>query len=429
MNILHVSALPIWPIQGKGGMPSLYETLEGHRRGGHTITVILPQYGPFGDDPDRIEIPPGTEYEVYFAPCRWLSAVKEVRRAVKPAGGSQEIPFVFRWIINMTVFKLLTISLVLTAIRVKRRTRQKFDLIYAHNQYAALAGWILRFMFRVPNVTRLYGTFLADLMNRPLVWLRYPTAAAGYLVPSRLLICGNDGTRGDEVAKKLKIQPQRFRFWQNGIDPPKAPLRITREEFLRRAPRNLRADSVWICSCSRLSYWKRIDRIFQALRICRMQGQNAQVLLAGDGPERESLTKLARELDIEENVVWLGAIPHDDIWAMMNLSDIFIITNDVTNRCNPLYEAIYASLPVVSIYDCSTQDLLKDGENALLADRENVEQLGHCLVRLCQSPPLREKLSQAQKSVAATFWSWEERLAEEVRELEMLVTQSPGGSR
>ena len=49
-------------------------------------------------------------------------------------------------------------------------------------------------------------------MKRPLVWLRYPTAAAGYLVPHSLLICGNDGTRGDEVARKFGIDLRSFPF-------------------------------------------------------------------------------------------------------------------------------------------------------------------------------------------------------------------------
>ena len=44
-----------------------------------------------------------------------------------------------------------------------------------------------------------------------------------------------------------------------------------------------------------------------------------------------------------------------------------MITNDVTNRCNPLYEAAWAGLPIISIYDESTKDLLKHRDNALLS--------------------------------------------------------------
>jgi glycosyltransferase involved in cell wall biosynthesis len=275
-------------------------------------------------------------------------------------------------------------------------------------------------MWKIPNVTRLYGTFLADLMQKPIVSLRYPTAAAGYLVPSDLLICANDGTRGDEVARKFGVSSQRFRFWQNGVEPPSSPPQTTRDELVARFP-ELRVDSNWAVSCSRLSYWKRIDRMLRALVIVKQAGVNCQLIIAGDGPEKASLQKLADELGVTDAVVWLGAVAHDDIWALMNTADIFLITNDVTNRCNPLYEAAWAVLPVVSVLDPSTEDLLKHGENALLAPKDDTDQLGHLIAEVCSDEDLRKKLAHAQKELSRTFWTWEERMKVEVADLEALV--------
>ena len=237
----------------------------------------------------------------------------------------------------------LTISLIKQSVKVSRKGFEP-QLIYAHNQYAALSGYIVSRLLKTPNVTRLYGTFLADLMKRPLVSFRYPTAAAGYLIPSDLLICANDGTRGDEVAERFGISAKRFRFWQNGVEPPTSPPKMTRKEFSTKYPK-LRINSKWIVSCSRLSYWKRIDRMLEALTICKKEGVDCQLIIAGDGPEKENLHRIAKKLDIEGSVVWLGAVAHDDIWGLMNLSDVFMITNDVTNRCNPLYESVWAGLP------------------------------------------------------------------------------------
>ena len=246
----------------------------------------------------------------------------------------------------------LAVSLFLKALQVKKNDFSP-DLIYSHNQYAALPGLLVSRAWRLPNVTRLYGTFLADLMNKPFVTLRYPTAVAGYLVPSDLLICANDGTRGDEVARKFSVSSKRFRFWQNGVEPPLTPPQITREDLARRFP-ELHVNYKWFISCSRLSYWKRIDRMLKALAVCKEKGNNYQLIIAGDGPEKENLHKLASDLGVYDLVVWLGAVAHDDIWALMNNADIFLITNDITNRCNPLYEAAWAGLPVVSVLDPST---------------------------------------------------------------------------
>jgi glycosyltransferase involved in cell wall biosynthesis len=245
-------------------------------------------------------------------------------------------------------------------------------------------------------------------------------------VPSDLLICANDGTRGDMVAGKFGVSAERFRFWQNGIDPPAEPPRTSRHDYYRKFGSGIRVESKWIVSCSRLSSWKRIDRMLHALAGCAKSGADCQLIVAGDGPEKKPLQQLVRQLGIDERVIWLGAVAHDEIWGLMNAADIFMITNDVTNRCNPLFEAIWAGLPVVSVVDPSTSDLLEHGENALLAEKDDNTALGAHLAALCRDASLAKRLRLKQKHQADSFWSWEERMRVEVRELERLV-KSKGG--
>ncbi len=427
MNLLEISALPIWSMQGKGGMPSLRETLRGHVRGGHDVTVILPKYHLFNDDPTPLAIRRDGGYDVHVAECRWLPYFKKVRAVARRLGPAGEMPYLLRWMLNTTSCLCLTVSLLLAAARVRRQQRKRFDLVYAHNQYAALAGWLLHRAWGVPNVTRLYGTFLADLMHRPLVTLRYPVLAAGYRVPSDLLICANDGTRGDEVAEKFGTSPRRFRFWQNGVDPPEQPPDVSREELAEALGRGLDPNSKWVVTCSRLSYWKRIDRILRAVAVAADQGADIQMIVAGDGDKLADLQSLAAELEIEHLVIWLGAVAHEQIWSLMHVADAFIITNDVTNRCNPIYEAICARLPIVSVKDPSTRDLLEHGVNAMVAEKDDHQTLGRHLAEVCRDGELNERLRSGQDSRAKMMWSWSERMDAEVSELESLV--GSGGGR
>lgn len=408
-------------MKGKGGMPSLRETIAGHIRAGHDIHLILPRYDLFSDDLSPLTVRHDQGYPISVAMCKWLPWIKRLRKKVKTMA-AEKVPYPSRWLFNFTTLLGLTFSLHREALRVVSKGFLP-DLIYAHNQYAALAGFLLRIAWCKPNVTRLYGTFLADLMNKPFVTLRYPTAAAGYIVPSSLLICANDGTRGDEVARKFKTPTSRFRFWQNGVTPPSIHTKVNRRELADRLGSDLRVDSKWIISCSRLSYWKRIDRMIRALRICRDAKSNCQLLVAGDGAELPRLKKLAEKLSVSKDIVWLGALAHDDVWALMQAADIFMITNDVTNRCNPLYEAAWAGLPVVSIFDPSTNDILKHKENAMLAHKEDFTSLGEHLAELCNNPGLVHQLKKGQKKLAASFWTWEERMRTEVSELEKIVNR------
>ncbi|MDF1553853.1 MAG: glycosyltransferase family 4 protein [Deferrisomatales bacterium] len=408
-------------------MPSLRETLRGHVREGHEVQLALPKFNIWGDHAKVIAVREDEGYAVHLVPCNWAPLLAALRRQARRLGGGEALPYPLRWILNLLVCTCLTVSLTLTAWRLRRRDGRRFDLVYAHNQYASIAGWIVGRLFKVPNVTRLYGTFLADLMNRPLVWLRYPVAAAGYLVPHSLLICANDGTRGDQVAEKLGIDLNKFRFWQNGVDLPGQPPHISRDQLIARSGGlGLRGGSKWIVSCSRLSYWKRIDRMLHALKFARAGICDCQLLVVGEGPERERLMQLASELEVAEDVVWFGAVQHDQIWELLHVADIFMITNDVTNRCNPLFEAICAGLPVISVRDPSTGDLLEEGDNALLTDKEDLFGLGENLRRLCSDEELLSRMVSAQRPRASMFWPWSARMAVEVRELEELVRSDRG---
>ena len=398
----------------------MLETLNGHVREKNEIEVILPRYDLFSHDFAEVSIKQTDAYSVHIANCRWLPFAKAFRNRVSRVYGRNTIPYPVRSIINVSMLFLLTFSLVKAGKRICTKKNIVPDLVYAHNQYAALAGYILGKMLRIPNVTRLYGTFLADLMKKPFVSLRYPTAAAGYLVPSNLLICANDGTRGDEVAKKFRIPKHRFRFWQNGIDPPSEKPSTTRQDLVNRFGPKLRLESIWAISCSRLSNWKRIDRMLYAISYCKQKKADCQLIVAGDGPEKQNLNNLVMKLGIEDHVVWMGAVGHNDIWGLMNAADIFMITNDVTNRCNPLFEAAWANLPVVSIKDFSTSDLLIHNGNALLADKNSNEELGQNLAILCENRGVRKRMKFKQKKMAESFWTWEERMKTEVKELENL---------
>ncbi|GAG20626.1 unnamed protein product, partial [marine sediment metagenome] len=246
IHILHLSALPVWSMNGKGGMPSLEETLKGHVRAGYEVILILPEYHPYDEENTRLRPPADGRYDTYIASCPWLPWAKRVRFFAKRHVGDGNATWLVNWILNRVVLVLITWSLFAAAVRVRWRHKRRFDLVYAHNEYAALAGYLVRVFYRVPNVTRLYGTFLADLMDKPLVWLRYTTSWLGYKVPHSLLICANDGTRGDEVARRLGIDLERFRFWQNGVDRPEWPADVTRQWAQSVAPAHLQGDSKWV---------------------------------------------------------------------------------------------------------------------------------------------------------------------------------------
>lgn len=47
-------------------------------------------------------------------------------------------------------------------------------------------------------------------------------------------------------------------------------------------------------------------------------------MIVGDGPYRESLENLTRELEIEDCVVFTGMVPRDEVWKYYQAEDLFV---------------------------------------------------------------------------------------------------------
>lgn len=47
-------------------------------------------------------------------------------------------------------------------------------------------------------------------------------------------------------------------------------------------------------------------------------------MIVGDGPYRESLENLTRELEIEDCVVFTGMVPRDEVWKYYQAGDLFV---------------------------------------------------------------------------------------------------------
>lgn len=82
----------------------------------------------------------------------------------------------------------------------------------------------------------------------------------------------------------------------------------------------------------------------------RVLQQDPEVVLqiGGDGPERQRLEELARELGIAEHVQFLGSIRRGEVAAAMGAADAFVLTSNYETFGLALVEALALGLPSVS---------------------------------------------------------------------------------
>ncbi|MEM4675392.1 MAG: glycosyltransferase family 4 protein [Nitrososphaerota archaeon] len=146
------------------------------------------------------------------------------------------------------------------------------------------------------------------------------------------------------------------------------------------------------------------------------------LVIIGEGPERSRLEQLAIKLGVENHVRFEGAVLHKEIPKYLAAADIFLSFYDWSNVGNPLLEAMMAGKCIVTLNNGDTGQFVKNMENGILLEYEDLPRLPEVIKRLLADEDLRKKLgANARRFAEENFWSWDERINAEIAEVERLI--------
>ena len=154
----------------------------------------------------------------------------------------------------------------------------------------------------------------------------------------------------------------------------------------------LQADRPVILSVGRLSPEKRVDVLLDA---AARLGPDAQVAIAGAGPDEARLRAQAERLGLTRNVRFLGFVPSADLPGLYRLADIFAIASEAELQSLTTMEAMATGLPVVAVDAGALGELVRHGRNGYLAPPGRAGDFAAFLDRLSSDSRLRAEMSAA----------------------------------
>lgn len=152
-------------------------------------------------------------------------------------------------------------------------------------------------------------------------------------------------------------------------------------------------------------------------------GVDWELRIAGDGPEREALTRLAAELGVAERVRLVGFI--EDVPGFLQDLDIFALTSDSEQHPNGLTEAMACGLPCVATRVGGVPALLDGGQCGRIIALGDRHGLAAALHDLALAPDRGRGLGAAARRRACEHYSLELM----IDRYEALYTRLTAGSR
>jgi glycosyltransferase involved in cell wall biosynthesis len=123
---------------------------------------------------------------------------------------------------------------------------------------------------------------------------------------------------------------------------------------------------------------------------------DVRFLIAGDGPEREKLELLSRELGIEDHVIWLGW--QSGLETFYRVIDVMVFNSDWDAMGRTPLEAMSYGIPVVaSMLHGGLSEMLSSRDHGFLIDIHDVSQLSAQVIRLLQDPRLARSIGKAAR--------------------------------
>jgi glycosyltransferase involved in cell wall biosynthesis len=194
-----------------------------------------------------------------------------------------------------------------------------------------------------------------------------------------------------ELIEYMRLRPERVTVVPPGVEP-------------RFTPSGAKNPTPLVLTVGRLMPAKRFDEMIRIAAAAREHITDLELVVIGDGYERENLEELVRSLGADDWVHLPGRATDDELLDLYRRSWVVASASIAEGWGMTLTEAAACGTPAVATRIAGHQDSVIHGQTGLLAESsaEFVEQL----VAILDDRDLRDRLTEGARKHAATF-TWD----------------------
>jgi len=186
------------------------------------------------------------------------------------------------------------------------------------------------------------------------------------------------------------------RIWPT-LNSPDTVVLTEAYEALKTAENNAR-NGRKIIHVGRLVPWKKTDLLIRAVSLLIKEIPDISLVIVGDGPQREELENLAKELGVENNVKFAGAVYKPlELGKYLMDADIYVLAGMGGLSIN---EAMAFGKPVIcSVCDGTEKDLVTDSVNGYFFRPNDVYDLANKMRQLILDPERIRSMGEESRKI------------------------------
>lgn len=183
-----------------------------------------------------------------------------------------------------------------------------------------------------------------------------------------------------------------------------------------------------IIHAGRLSIERHPEVLIKALPIIKKSVPDAMLAFAGRGMMENELHALARSLNVENSVKFLGFVDHPTLCEAYNAAEIFGITSTDDTQSLVMMQAMAAGLPVIGVNARGLPEYI-NAKNGYVVEPNNEAAFAEKAIYLFKHPTVAKKLAAGARAYAEGFsedniaTEWEEIYKKTAQDYAKLITR------
>jgi glycosyltransferase involved in cell wall biosynthesis len=207
----------------------------------------------------------------------------------------------------------------------------------------------------------------------------------------------------EKIQKYYCIEQNKVRIVPNGVDIEKfKPMdtKAVRQKFGL-------GNETCVLFVGSLIPRKGLPFLVEAAKKVAKNKADTKFLIVGDGPLRNQLSDSIKSANLSGNFKFLGNLKDDELPAVYNCADVFVLPSIQEGQGIVLLEAQASGKPVVAFNIGGVNETVQNKETGLLVNRGNVDELADALLKLLTDKALREKMGSKGHRFVSENYTWD----------------------